>query len=93
MSRLTLPFGRALRPLMTLSAVLALTACGGSLDAPTSTPRTDEVPESATASVSAFFNYLLALVEAAPSETDEPLGLNQIGDAPTSETEEATALN
>ncbi len=75
----------------------ALTACGGSVDGTTATTSpaaesSTEVPIDATASVSAFFQYLLALVDA-PSESTEPLSLINVNSAPSSEADEPTGLN
>ena len=81
-------------------ALLVLGGCGGSVDgggmpAPTDNPPATEssnsVPDSALASASSFVSYLLAMLDKS-SDTTEPLNLDRIGEAPASDTTEASAL-
>jgi hypothetical protein len=81
------------RPLVLLACALALAACGDDPDTvppPDGTPAQNggDVPTSATVSTSAYVGYLNSLP---PSETDAPLGVNNVT-PPTSETDEPAAL-
>ncbi len=69
------------------AAVALLTACGGGSDpAPLPTTPTETMPDSATASIEAFFNFASQLIaDLNGSQTAQPLLLNDTP-APTSET-------
>ncbi|MES2889558.1 MAG: hypothetical protein V4739_16315 [Pseudomonadota bacterium] len=73
----------------------SLTACGGSVDdsAGASPEVATEVPDSALTSATAFVQYLIGLLESPTSETSEPLSLDKIGEAPSSETDDVIVLN
>jgi hypothetical protein len=76
----------------TLAVTVAtlLTGCftgGGGDDTPPTAEQ--QVPASAFASTSAFTDYIGTLV---PTNTGEPLSLDRVDEAPTSETEEPVAL-
>jgi len=68
-----------------------LAACGGDSAPPAPPPpaASNELPASAVASDSALVAFAVAL---APSETAQPLLLDQVSALPTSETEEPVAL-
>jgi len=67
-----------------------LAGCGGDSTAPAPAPMaSDELPASATASDSALVAFAIAQ---APSETAEPLRLDQVSTLPASETEEPVVL-
>ena len=75
--------------LLTLAAAVLLAACGDNpeMAAPTP-PAANEVPASATASVSAYTSFAASLP---PSETQSPLGVNNVV-PPTSETEKPQTI-
>ena len=76
--------------LFMITALLAagLSACGG-IDSSAVTPVT-QVPESAAASPQAFAEYVRDLP---PSDTTEPLSLDLIATAPSSEADDQIILN
>lgn len=74
-------------PLLMLAATL--TACGGSDDSPP--PVTEQVPPSASASVTGFIDYLKALVVAS-ADTLEPVDVSAVT-PPTDDTAEPTSVD
>ena len=77
---------RALQLCLAAATAALLAACGGGSDpAPLPTMPTMTVPDSATASVQAYTEFVTALIAAEPdSQTAQPLLLNA-ADAPISE--------
>ncbi len=76
--------------LFMLTALMAagLSACGG-IDS-SAAPAVTQVPESAAASSQAFAEYVRDLPS---SETQEPLSLDLVATAPTSEADDQIILN
>lgn len=70
-----------------LLAAAVLAACGGG-GSSGNTEAGDKVPASATASTTAFVQFMASL---APSETAEPLDIND-ATPPTSDTDEPAAI-
>jgi uncharacterized protein YdeI (BOF family) len=76
--------------LAAISTSALLAACGGD-DGDEPAPAADptEVPSSATASIAAVVAFAKALMS---SETNEPLSMTNVGDAPVSDTDEPQSL-
>ncbi len=87
MTRHSLPAALA----ASFAAASLLAGCGGDSASPAPPPAaSDQVPTSAVASDAALEAFAIGL---APSETTEPLLLDQVSTFPTSESEEPIALN
>jgi hypothetical protein len=83
------PFSPFLATAAALAGALMMVACGGSGGDDTPAEDPTLVPRSATGSTAAWFKFASAL---APSDSAEALLLTGVGELPTSETEEPTAL-
>ena len=80
-----------LRIALLSAAAVSLAGCWGGDDDPVpQAAAQDQVPASVTASLSAYVTYAQALIS---SETAEPLGLDLVASAPTSENEDPAPLD